>query len=180
MKNSLFWRLFTAFMAVVLVTIFVMTATMTAMLRAERRDALEKEMLVQARDLAQLMSMLDVSSFWRFDSGTASGAAVMRKIEDIQSDYQAEVWLVNAAGVGLAAGSDASNEDLNDPRVVEQIKRVLSGEEIRAQGLPGSSASGTVTIGVPWYGVPGGRVLGAILLTVGGAALNVDYSDLIR
>ena len=37
-----------------------------------------------------------------------------------------------------------------------------------------------MTIGVPWYGVPGGRVLGAILLSVGGEALKVDYSDLIR
>ena len=180
MKNSLFWRLFTAFMAVVLATILVMTATMTALLRAERRDALEKEMLVQARDLAQLMSMLDLSSFWRFDSATASGAAVTRKIEDIQNAYQAEVWLVNASGVGLTTGSEASKDDLNDPRVVEQIKRVLSGEEIRAQNLPGSSTAGTVTIGVPWYGVPGGRVLGAILLSVGGEALKVDYSDLIR
>ena len=168
MKNSLFWRLFTAFMAVVLATILVMTATMTALLRAERRDALEKEMLVQARDLAQLMSMLDLSSFWRFDSATASGAAVTRKIEDIQNAYQAEVWLVNASGVGLTTGSEASKDDLNDPRVVEQIKRVLSGEEIRSQTLPGSSTAGTVTIGVPWDGVPGGRVLRAILLSGGG------------
>jgi signal transduction histidine kinase len=167
-------------MAVVLVTILVMTVTMTALLRAERRSALENEMFVQARDLAQLMSVLDVSSFWRFDPATASGAAITRKIEDIQNTYQAEVWLVNASGVGLTTGDSKNNETLNDERVVEQIKRVLSGEEIRTQNLPGTSVAGAITIGVPWYGVLGGRVLGAILITVDGSALDVDYSELIR
>lgn len=175
MKNSLFWRLFTAFMAVVVVTILTMTATMTALLRAERRDALENELTVQARDLAQLVQMVDVQSFWRFDSGTA----VSRKVEDIQENYDASVWLINSAGVALVS-DDAAREALSDQRVMEQVKRVLSGEEIRTQNLPGSYAPGTVTIGVPWYDVPSGRVLGAILLTVGGDALAVDYSDLIR
>lgn len=179
MKNSLFWRLFTAFMAVVLVTILIMTATMTAMLRAERQNALENEMLVQARDLAQLMQMLDVQSFWRFDVNTSSGEAVSRKIEDLKNDYGATVWLVNAAGYALVSG-DEGREALSDARVTEQIKRVLSGEEIRVLNLLSGYSAGGATIGVPWYGVPGGRVLGAILLTVGSEALAVDYSDLIR
>lgn len=178
MKNSLFWRMFSAFLAVLILTIVVLASTMIAMMRAQRQNALEAEVRVQARDLAQLMQVRDLSSLWRIDP---SGSAVTRKIDEIKENYDAEVWLVNINGYAVIMnGNAASNEQLNGERVVEQIKRVLSGEEIRAQDLFDSYEKQTVTIGVPWYDSMNSFVMGAVLLNVSTASLAVDYSDLIR
>ena len=178
MKNSLFWRMFSAFMAVLIVTILVLSFTMVALMRAERQEALEAEVRVQARDLAQLMQVRDVASYWLFDPSAASSAAVNRKIDEIQETYDAEVWLVNASGYAVILNGDqVSEENLKDERVIEQIRRVLAGEEIRQLGLTGVQ---TVTIGVPWRGAGKAAVLGAVLLNVSVDSLAVDYSDLIR
>ncbi len=177
MKNSLFWRMFSAFLAALVVTILVLSFTMVALLRAERQEALEAEVRVQARDLAQLMEVRDVTSYWLFDPSAASSAAVNRKIEEIQETYDAGVWLVNTGGYAVILNDgQVSEETLRDERVIEQIKRVLSGEEIRQQGLAGAQV---VTIGVPWRSV-NAAVMGAVLLNVSVDSLAVDYSDLIR
>ena len=178
MRNSLFWRMFSAFMAALVLTILVLSFTMVALMRAERQQGLEAEVRVQARDLAQLMQVRDVTAYWLFDPSAASSAAVNRKIDEIQQTYDAEVWLVNAGGYAVILnGGQVSEETLRDDRVIEQIKRVLSGEEIRQQGL---TRSQVVTIGVPWYNVSNSTVLGAVLLNVSVDSLAVDYSDLIR
>ncbi len=172
--------MFSAFMAVLIVTIAVLSFTMVALLRAERQEALEAEVRVQARDLAQLMQMRDVTSFWMFDPAAASSAAVNRKIDELQEIYDAEVWLVNAGGYAVILnGGQVSEETLKDEKVIEQIRRVLSGEEVRLRGLIGGYGQ-TVTIGVPWYNAPQTMVLGAVLLNVGLDSLTVDYADLIR
>ena len=178
MKNSLFWRMFLAFMAALVVTISVLSFTMVALMRAERQEALEAEVRVQARDLAQLMQVRDVTAFWSFDPSAASSAAVNRKIDEIQETYDAAVWLVNASGYAVILnGGQVSEETLRDERVIEQIKRVLSGEELRQQGLVGAQV---VSIGVPWRNMTNTTVLGAVLLNVSVQSLAVDYSDLIR
>ena len=170
--------MFSAFMAVLIVTILVLSFTMVALMRAERQDALEAEVRVQARDLAQLMQVRDVTSYWLFDPSAASSTAVKDKIEEIQDTYDAEVWLVNTSGYAVILNGDqVSEETLRDDRVIEQIKRVLGGEEIRLQGLAGAL---TVTIGVPWRGAGNAAVMGAVLLNVSVDSLAVDYSDLIR
>ncbi len=177
MRNSLFWRMFSAFLAALVVTILVLSFTMVALMRAERQEALEAEVRVQARDLAQLMQVRDVTAYWLFDPSAASSAAVNRKIDEIQETYNAGVWLVNAGGYAVILNGDkVSEETLRDERIIDQIKRVLSGEEIRQQDLVGQQV---VTIGVPWRGA-NDMVLGAVLLNVSVDQLAVDYSDLIR
>ena len=170
--------MFLAFMAALIVTIMVLSFTMVALMRAERQAALEAEVRVQARDLAQLMQVRDVTAFWQFDPSAASSAAVNRKIDEIQETYDAAVWLVNSNGYAVILnGGQVSEETLRDERVIEQIKRVLSGEELRQQGLVGQQI---VSIGVPWFNVTNTAVLGAVLLNVSVQSLAVDYSDLIR
>ena len=181
MKGSLFWRVFSAFLTAIIATILVLAFTMVAMMRAERQEALEAEVRLQARDLAQLMQVRDQTSFWAFDPDAASSAAINRKIDELQSSYNAEVWLVNISGYAVVLNTDGVTEEtLNDERVLEQIRRVLSGEEIRVNGLISGYGMGVVTIGVPWYNASGSMVLGAVLLNVSVSDLAVDYADLIR
>ena len=178
MKNGFFLRVFGGILGCTLVSVLVFSCLMVTVLSWQRQVSYEHEVQQQAEDVATYLT--EMNQILSLRENRSLKRMLENKLGAILNEYQAEVWLVNAAGVGLTTGSEASKDDLNDPRVVEQIKRVLSGEEIRAQNLPGSSTAGTVTIGVPWYGVPGVRVLGAILLSVGGEALKVDYSDLIR
>ena len=127
--------MFSAFMAVLIVTIAVLAFTMVALLRAERQEALEAEVRVQARDLAQLMQMRDVTSFWMFDPAAASSAAVNRKIDELQEIYDAEVWLVNAGGYavilnggqGLTVRKDGFLACTSGIRVENAVRGMLRG-----------------------------------------------------
>ncbi|NLG24133.1 MAG: HAMP domain-containing protein, partial [Clostridiales bacterium] len=177
MKNSLFWRLFWALLGALVTTMAVLALTKVTMVRAERRQALESEVRLQARDVAQLIKQRGLLTFWQDDAGLR--AALNWKIEEIRGNYQAEVWLINSAGYALVLGGSDAAEKLIDPGVIAQIQKVLSGEEIRVKGLIPALGESVVTIGVPWYGSDG-RVYGAVLLHIGLQSLEVDYSDILR
>ena len=180
MKNTLFWRLFWAFVGTLIMTVLVLTFTMVSMMRAERQNAYEAEVRLQAREMAQLLSTWEADTFWRRSPGTDS--TIQRKIEDIRKQYDAEVWLVDVNGYVMMVGSEEYSERINDAKVLEQIWRVLAGNEIRVQGLFEELGSGIVTIGVPWYGsgITAQRVMGAVLMHISVSSLNVNYSDLVR
>ncbi len=180
MKNTLFWRLFWAFVGTLIMTVLVLSFTMVALLRAERQSAYEAEVRMQARDVAQMMQVRDIASMWKFEPSV--GSTVQWKIDEIREAYGAEVWLVNLDGSFLVVGSQKTGEEITEQYVLEQIWRVLSGNEIRVQGLLRELGGGVVTIGVPWYGngMFEGRVMGAVLLHISVDSLKVDYSDLVR
>ena len=180
MKNTLFWRLFCAFVGTLIMTILILSFIMVALLRAERQNAYEAEVRMQARDVAQLMQMQNMTSMWRMDPN--ANPTLQWKIDEIRNTYNAEVWLVNINGYVMVVGTGEYSDRINDEQVLEQIRRVLSGNEIRAQGLFEELGTGMVTLGVPWYtnGIMGERVLGAVLLHISVDSLKVDYSDLVR
>lgn len=178
MKNRLFWRMFWAFLATLLVTVVVVSLLMVVMVREERREALEAEVLLQARDVAQLLQQRDMLSVWRGDQSISN--AINWKISEIREMYDASVWLVSGNGSALILGErEYTSEHLNDAGVLEQIFKVLSGEEIRVQGLIPELGAQMVTIGVPWY-YNDNRVVGAVLLHISTESLTVDYSDMIK
>lgn len=180
MKNTLFWRLICAFVGTLIMTVLVLSFIMVALLRAERQNAYEAEVRLQAQDVAQLLQMQDVSFMWRLDP--TPGSTVQWKIDEIRETYEAEIWLVNVNGSALVVGSKEYGGQINDAHVIEQIWQVLRGNEIRVQGMFEELGSGVVTIGVPWYGSGtfSKQVMGAVLMHISVDSLQVDYSDLIR
>lgn len=178
MKSRLFWRMFWAFTATLILSVAVLSALMIVMVREERREALEGEVLIQAREVAQLISQRDFFSL--FSTDFALNTTLNWKIEEIQQTYGAGIWLVSGAGNALVlGGQNYTSEQLNDAEVLRQIYRVLSGEEIRVQGLIPELGANMVTLGVPWR-AGDGRVRGAVLLHISIDQLQVDYSDMIR
>lgn len=179
MKSKLFWRLFGVFLAVVLFTVLLFSFLMVAMVRSERQQALEAEVFMQARDVAQLMKQRDEASFWRADP--TLNTTINWKIKEIQKNYSADIWLVNSNGYVLSMGTqffESAREQLGDPEVVAFVFKVLEGQEVRAQGLFPELGNDMVTIGVPWTYMDG-RVLGAVLLHISTSDLVVDYSDMV-
>ncbi|MEA5065329.1 MAG: HAMP domain-containing protein, partial [Eubacteriales bacterium] len=178
-RSGLFLRMFWAFVAVMLVTASVLSSMMVVMVRGERAAALENARLSQARDVARLMQQYNITlnSFWPSDSSVSD---ILRwKIGEIRSTGDADVWLVAPNRRVLVLGSNAYDQALSDEEVVRQVGKVLSGEEIRVQGLIRELGGHMVTIGVPWRDARG-RVDGAVLLHISTESLSVDYSDLIR
>ena len=180
MRHSLFFRMFSAFLAALMVTVLVLSITLVALLRAERQDALQAEVQVQARDLAALLQVQETISFWLYDPAYATSAAVNGKIDELQKTYDAEIWLVNAGGYAVIMnGGQVKRDDMDDGRVTEQIRRVLTGEEVRLRGiLPGYE--NVVTIGVPWFNVSQTQTLGAVFVNVGLSSLHVDLGGIVR
>jgi len=133
---------------------------------------------MQARDVAQLLSQRDSLAIRRNDQSLAN--ALNWKITEISEGYDASVWLVTSSGAALILGrQECTSEQLGDAAVLEQIYRVLSGSEIRVQGLIPELGNQVVTIGVPWK-YRGQRVVGAVLLHISIESLSVDYSDMVR
>ncbi|MDI9506143.1 MAG: HAMP domain-containing histidine kinase [Clostridiales bacterium] len=175
--NRLFWRLLWAFLLTLLVTAAVMSLLMVMMVRQERSLALENELQVQARDVAKMLEESDDSLFRRWDSGLSN--TLNWKIREIRETYGAEVWLVSSGRrVWVLGDTHFDQEQISDPGVVEQVDRVLSGEEIRVQGMIPQLGPYIVTVGVPWRNGRG-WVSGAVLLHISTQSLVVDYSDII-
>ena len=102
MKSSLFRRLFFAVVGILLVTILSFTGIMCATSAAQQRSAYEAELKLQARDLAQLVQGVEMTSLWRVDPADVS--TFQWKITEIQKDYQASVWLVYKSGLRAHTG----------------------------------------------------------------------------
>lgn len=181
MKNRLFWRLFWAFMATLILTVGVLSGLVVIMVRSERQQALESEVLMQARDMALLMRQEGhISWMWRPNTQIALSGVVREKIGEIQGTYEASIWIVNATGSLLVIGDAETTQDhINDENVVTQLRSVLSGREIRVQGLIPELGEDIVTIGVP-LAAADGYVYGALLMHISTSRLRVDYSDMIR
>jgi HAMP domain-containing protein len=156
----------------------VLSLLMVVMVREERQDQREDEARMQARDVAQLLSQRDSLGISRSDRSLYN--TLNWKITEISETYNANVWLVTSSGATLILGrQDYTSEQLNDASVLEQIYKVLSGEEIRVQGLIPELGDQMVTIGVPWR-YRNQRVVGAVLLHISTMSLSVDYSDMVR
>lgn len=170
--------MFGAFLAALLLTVVVLSLLMVVMVREERQNQLEDEVRMQARDVAQLLSQRDSLAIRRNDQSLAN--ALNWKITEISEGYDASVWLVTSGGAALILGrQEYTSEQLNDATVLDQIYKVLSGEEIRVQGLIPELGSQMVTIGVPWR-YRNERVVGAVLLHISTSSLSADYSDMVR
>ncbi len=180
MKNRLFWRLFAAFSAALLLTVAVSSFFMVVMVRAERQSALQSELLVQARDIALLMSEQDDFSPGFMQRAPVIGQSTAQKILSVRDQYSCTVWLVYANGMAYSVGSDTeASQQLADENVLRELYRVLSGEEILARGLVDGDMS-VMTIGVPWTTGLIKRVEGAVMLHISMANMHVDYSDMIK
>lgn len=178
MKSRLFWRMFGAFLAALMLTVVLLSLLMVVMVREERQTRLEDEVRMQAKDVAQLLTQRDSLDIRRNDASIVN--ALNWKITEISENYNASVWLVTSSGATLILGrQEYTSEQLNDATVLEQVYKVLSGEEIRVQGLIPELGGQIVTIGVPWT-YKGQRVVGAVLLHISIESLSVDYSDMVR
>ena len=180
MKSGLFWRMFSAILAVVLVTVALFTAILLTAQRNQAQENYETEVRIQARQVAEYMQQLNQLNLVR--SNATIQYLVNEKIAEIYDRYNADIWIVDFSS-GRMQYIDRSwntTESLTTAAVRDQLNLILSGREIRTTGLFEELGGHIVTIGVPWT-YSDGRVIGAVLLHIPVEQLHVSiYSILPR
>ena len=178
MRDGLFWRLFSAILAVVTVTVALFTAILLTTQRTQAQENYETEVRMQARQVAEYMQQLNQLNLIK--SNATLQWLVNEKIVEIYDTYNADIWLVNFSSGRLQYIDRSWNtsEGLATESVIEQLNLILAGNEIRTSGLFPELGDHIVTIGVPWT-YADGRVVGAVLLHIPNDQLRVSLLSVL-
>ena len=173
MRDGLFWRLFSAILAVVTVTVALFTAMLLATQRTQAQENYETEVRMQARQVAEYMQQLNQLNLIK--SNATIQWLVNEKIVEIYDSYNADIWIVDFSSGRLQYIDRSWNttESLASDAVLKQLNLILEGNEIRISGLFPELGDHIVTIGVPWT-YSDGRVVGAVLLHIPNDQLEVS------
>ena len=178
MRSTLFRRLFLAFVGTLLVTVLTFTGILFFLVRTQQRQAYEAELTLQARDVAQLMQQGEAVTLWRVDPMDSS--TFQWKVNEIQQNYNARIWLVYISGYVRILGDASSTEQpIASVAMNDALRQMLSGETVRTVGTFSELGPGVLSIGVPWYSSDGRFVLGGVLIHVELSGIPADYSDLL-
>jgi len=162
MRGRLFDRLLLAFVAVILLTVFVLTVSVAGLLHNFFVATRQQEL---SRDAGRLAAVLAPFIALQRDTASleSSAAAVGRLLE-------AEVWVLDAQGQFLAYAPLREGE-LTPEVDLPEIRRVLSGESVTWAGRTERFGRVMLSVGVPIpapvrprHQTGAGRVVGAVFL----------------
>lgn len=180
MRGGLFRRIFSAILAAMLAAVILFTGIMATSLQQVRQESYENEVRLQAHEIADYMANLNQLSSVR-DNVTMQ-YIIRRKISEIHDRYNADIWIVSYdsgfARIQVLDSSWTTTENAVSSAVMEQLKHIQRGMEIRTPGLFPELGEQILTIGVPWT-YNRGPVVGAVLLHISTEALEVRMTDLI-
>ena len=181
MRRSLFWRTFGVLLAAVLATIAIFTGVTVGVRQQAAQESYEAEVRRQAREVAEYMANLSALSF--VQSNATMRSVIRRKIGDIYSAYNADIWIVSydSGTVQYLDRSWNTTRFIATDAVAQQLAEIQQGEEIRVSGLFPELEHGEsiVTIGVPWY-YGENEVVGAVLLHIPTGSLKVSVASVLR
>ena len=179
MKGGLLWRTYSVILAALLITIIIFSGAVAAARQQVAQDSYEREVCLQAREVADYMANLSELSY--VQRNLTMKPIILNKIRDIYKRYNADIWIVSYDS-GIVQYLDSSwntSESIATDAVKEQLSAIQTGQEIRVTGLFPELGDQIVTIGVPWrYGDNG--VVGAVLLHIPMKSLHVSILSIVR
>ena len=179
MKGGLFWRTYSVIVAALLITIIIFSGVLVAARQQGLQDSYEREVRLQAREVADYMANLSTLSY--VQRNTTMKRIILNKIEDIYTRYDADIWIVSYDS-GIVQYLDSSwntSESIASDAVKAQLDVIQTGEEIRVTGLFPELGDQIVTIGVPWW-YDDVMVVGAVLLHIPKQALHIGWGSVLR
>ena len=179
MRGGLFWRTYSVIVAALLITIIIFSGVLVAARQQGLQDSYEREVRLQAREVADYMANLSELSY--VQRNLTMKPIILNKIRDIYRCYNADIWIVsyNSGIVQYLDSSWNTSESIATDAVKAQLSAIQTGEEIRVTGLFPELGDQIVTIGVPWrYGDD--QVVGAVLLHIPTKSLQISLSSVIR
>ena len=173
MKGGLLWRTYSVILAALLITIVIFSGAVVAARQQATQDSYEREVCLQAREVADFMANLSELSY--VQRNLTMKPIILKKIRDIYQRYNADIWIVSYDS-GIVQYLDSSwntSESIASDAVKEQLSAIQTGQEIRVTGLFPELGDQIVTIGVPWrYGDE--QVVGAVLLHIPTKSLQIS------
>jgi len=180
MRRSLFWRTYSVLLAALLATIIIFTGVLTAARQQAMQESYEAEVRRQAREVADYMANLSALSF--VQSNATMRSVIRRKIADIYSTYNADIWIVSydSGTVQYLDSSWNTTRSIATDAVKEQLSLIAQGNDIRVTGLfpELEKEEQIVTIGVPWY-YGENEVVGAVLLHIPTGSLKISLGSVV-
>ena len=179
MKGGLLWRTYSVILAALLITIVIFSGAVVAARQQATQDSYEREVCLQAREVADFMANLSELSY--VQRNLTMKPIILKKIRDIYQRYNADIWIVSYDS-GIVQYLDSSwntSESIASDAVKEQLSAIQTGQEIRVTGLFPELGDQIVTIGVPWrYGDE--QVVGAVLLHIPTKSLQISILSIAR
>ena len=179
MKGGLFWRTYSVIVTALLITIMIFTGVLVASQQQTLQDSYEREVRLQAREVADYMANLSQLSY--VQRNLTMKPIILNKIRDIYQNYNADIWIVSYDS-GIVQYLDSSwntSESIATDAVKEQLSAIQTGEEIRVTGLFPELGDQIVTIGVPWW-YDDTIVVGAVLLHIPMKSLKISMGYVAR
>lgn len=159
MKSRLFWRLLSAFVAVLMFFTIVLGSVYLLLFRQHTITINQTQMEKKAVSIAQTLSAF-LTGEMGMPHGMGGYGAYLRYLDDIA---MADVWIVDRDLNLLSyrqSGSTYSSLPVNAEQVV---RRIFEGEVIYSQEFSGFFDTPSLTVGAP-ITQAGGQVIGAVLL----------------
>ena len=179
MKGGIFWRTYSVIVAALLITIMIFSGVLIAARQQVLQDSYEREVCLQAREVADYMGNLSQLSY--VQRNLTMKPIILNKIKDIYQQYNADIWIVSydSGTVQYLDSSWNTSESIATDAVKEQLSAIQTGEEIRVNGLFPELGDQIVTIGVPWW-YDDSIVVGAVLLHIPVNSLHISYAAVVR
>ena len=179
MKGGLLWRTYSVILAALLITIVIFSGAVVAARQQATQDSYEREVCLQAREVADFMANLSELSY--VQRNLTMKPIILKKIRDIYQRYNADIWIVSydSGTVQYLDSTWNTTRSIATEAVKEQLSAIQTGQEIRVTGLFPELGDQIVTIGVPWrYGDE--QVVGAVLLHIPTKSLQISILSIAR
>lgn len=182
MFRSLFARLFSMFMAVILAVMGAVSVMVYVTVRDQRINARMEELKKEAREIAYLASQTHYTIPNRFlmQESTAD-KYVEWKAQSVYQDFGAYIMVVDRQGrlswnlSTLYQNNPDFTQMLNMEEIFQALYSVLQGQEIQIRAdVPGGGPM--FIVGVPW--VQNNQVLGASFIHTPAQIIEAEYADL--
>ena len=179
MKGGLFWRTYWVIVTALLITILTFSGVLVAAQQQVLQDSYEREVRLQAREVADYMANLSQLSY--VQRNVTMKPIILNKIQSIYQDYNADIWIVSydSGTVQYLDSSWNTSESIATEAVAAQLSTIQTGEEIRVTGLFPELGDQIVTIGVPWW-YDDTVVVGAVLLHIPKKSLQISLTSVAR
>jgi len=184
MFRSMFARLFSMFLAVILAVMGAISLMFYLTVRDQRINVRMEELKKEAREIAYLASQTHYTMPNRFlmqESDTDK--YIEWKAQSVYQDFGAYIMVVDRQGrlswnlSTLYQNNPDFTQMLNMEEIFQALYKVLQGQEIQLRAdVPGAEGGPMFIVGVPW--VQAGQVLGAAFIHTPAQIIEAEYADL--
>ena len=179
----MFTRIFSMFIAVILLLTAVITGLSSLALRDQQTSARLDELTKEAREIAYLAAQSSSGSVGSYIFGGEQDwrRYISWKAERVNQDYGAYILVVDRYGRVMDnmrsayAQNPALVESLNSKEISEALVAVLGGEEISLRTMIGGAP--TFTVGVPF--IRNEYMLGAVFIQTAAQEIEGDLGALL-